>query len=175
MNNIYFSGIIGVGKTTIGKAIAERLNRPFDDLDKAIERDCGMSIGDLVAKEGWLQYRAMEYSISKRFAAMEGAVIAMAGGTPRYEWNRDALKGSGVNILLMADLSLLPDRVGVFDRPRVNPVGNLADDLDQIWREYKEVYEGFSDFIYRTDQGKSLDEEVDDLLSILKRDYPHLF
>lgn len=174
MKNIYFSGVIGVGKTSIGKVMADRLNRHFDDLDKAIERNCGMSIGELVAKEGWLEYRSMEYAICKEFAQMDGAVIALAGGTPRYEWNRDALKGSGVNILLMADLSLLPNRVGIYDRPRVNPVGSLADDLAQIWREYKDVYEGFSDFIYRTDLGKSVDEEVDELLVILKRDYPYL-
>ena len=52
MNNIYFSGVIGVGKTTIGKAMAERLNRPFDDLDRAIEREAGMTIGEVVARDG---------------------------------------------------------------------------------------------------------------------------
>ena len=174
MNNIYFSGVIGVGKTTLGKAMAERLNRPFDDLDRAIERQAGMTIGEVVARDGWLQYRSLEYSICKQFAQMEKAVIAMAGGTPRYEWNRDVLKGSGVNILLTADLSILPGRVGDHDRPRVNPVSSLAEDLARIWSEYGDIYIGFSDLVYPTDQGKTVDGEVSELLQILQRDYSQL-
>jgi shikimate kinase len=170
--NIYLSGIIGTGKTTLGQAMAARLKRPFDDLDQAIERQAGMSIGDVVATDGWLRYREMEYQISKMYARMDKAVIAMAGGTPRYEWNRDALKGSGVNILLVADLDILPARVGAQDRPRVNPVSSLADDLKRIWSEYEHIYMAFSDVVYRTDQGKTVEAEVDELLGILKRDYP---
>jgi shikimate kinase len=172
--NIYLSGIIGTGKTTIGQAMAARLGWPFDDLDQAIERRAGMSIGDVVATYGWLHYRELEYQISKSFACMDKAVIAMAGGTPRYEWNRDALAGSGVNVLLVADLELLPARVGTKDRPRVNPVTSLADDLKRIWSEYKDVYITFSDFVYPTDLGKTVDEEVEEILEILKRDHPDL-
>jgi len=172
--NIYLSGIIGTGKTTIGQAMAARLKRPFDDLDQAIERQAGMSIGDVVAADGWLRYREMEYQISKRYAQMDRAVIALAGGTPRYEWNRDVLRGSGVNILLVADLEILPERVGTQDRPRVNPVSSLADDLKRIWSEFKDTYIAFSDFVYHTDQGKPVEEEVSELLEILKHDYPHI-
>jgi shikimate kinase len=172
--NIYLSGIIGTGKTTIGLAMAAKLGWPFDDLDQAIERRAGMSIGDVVAAHGWLQYRELEYQISKTYARMDKAVIAMAGGTPRYEWNRDALAGSGVNVLLVADLDVLPERVGAKDRPRVNPVSSLADDLKRIWSEYKDVYIAFSDIVYPTDLGKTVDEEVDEILEILKRDHPGL-
>lgn len=170
--NIYLSGIIGTGKTTIGQAMAARLGWPFDDLDQAIERRAGMSIGDVVAAYGWLYYRELEYQISKSYARMDKGVIAMAGGTPRYEWNRDALAGSGVNVLLVADLDLLPARVGAKDRPRVNPVSSLADDLRHIWSEYKDIYIAFSDFVYPTDLGKTVDEEVEEILEILKRDHP---
>jgi shikimate kinase len=174
VNNIYFSGVIGVGKTTIGIAMAERLNRPFDDLDRAIEREAGMTIGEVVARDGWLQYRSLEYAICKKFAQMDKAVIAMAGGTPRYEWNRDVLMGSGVNILLTADLSILPGRVGDHDRPRVNPVSSLAEDLARIWSEYGDVYKSFSDIVYPTDQGKTVTEEINELLQILHKTHPKI-
>jgi len=170
--NIYLSGIIGVGKTTVGEVMASRLKFPFDDLDRAIEREAGMTIGDVVATDGWLRYRELEYQISKSYAEKSGYVIALAGGTPRYEWNRDVLCGTGVNILLIADLNILPGRVGAKDRPRVNPVSSLAEDLDKIWRNYKDVYTAFSDMVYRTDQGKSVEKEVDDILGILERDFP---
>ena len=170
--NIYLSGIIGVGKTTVGEAIATRLKFPFDDLDRAIERESGKTIGDLVATEGWLRYRELEYQISKSYACKNKYVFALAGGTPRYEWNRDILRGTGVNILLMANLNILPARVGKKDRPRVNPVTSLAEDLERIWGEYKDVYIAFSDFIYQTDQGKGVDDEVEDILGIIGRDFP---
>jgi shikimate kinase len=170
--NIYFSGIIGVGKTTLGEAVAARLKYPFDDLDRAIERQTGKTIGEVVATEGWLRYRELEYQIAKIYARKDRHVIALAGGTPRYEWNRDVLRGSGINILLVADLNILPPRVGTKDRPRVNPVSSLIEDLERIWKEYKDVYTSFSDFIYRTDQGKSVEEEMEDILGILQCNFP---
>lgn len=173
--NIYLSGIIGVGKTTIGQAIAAKLKFPFDDLDQAIERETGKSIVDVVASDGWLRYRELEYQISKNFANKDNWVIALAGGTPRYEWNRDVLTGTGINILLVANLDILPDRVGTKDRPRVNPVTSLGEDLKRIWGEHKDTYYSFSDFTYPTDRGKSVDEEVEEILKILDRDFSDTF
>jgi shikimate kinase len=170
--NIYFTGIIGSGKTTIGKAMANRLDWPFDDLDGAIERETGKSIGAVVADEGWERYRLLEYRICKRYIQMEHAIIGLGGGTPRYEWNRDILKGTGIVILLLADLPILFERVrNTRDRPRVNTKTSMEQDLTQIWEGHREVYYNFSQIQYRTDQGKSVFEEVDELLAIIKKDF----
>lgn len=166
--NVYLSGMIGSGKTTIGKALAQRLGWAFDDLDLAMYRLTGKPFYVVVAEEGWLGFREHEYHICKQFAKMERTVIALGGGTVRYEWNRDVLAGTGINILLVAAIESLADRVRVNDRPRVNPGTTLEQDLTIIWERYEKVYRAFADIVYATDQGKTVSEEVEDLLVLLR-------
>lgn len=165
--NIYLAGMIGSGKTTLGKAIAHRLGWSFHDLDQTMECDAGKSFHLVVAEEGWLGFRQKEYSICKRFAEMDRSVIALGGGTVRYEWNRDVLEGTGIRILLIADLKVLADRVRKKDRPRVNPGTTLEEDLEKIWREHKDLYLSFADIVYETGKGKSVAAETGELLQIL--------
>jgi shikimate kinase len=169
--NVYFSGIIGTGKTTLAKGLVERWGWQFEDLDQEIERTTGKTIGQVVEDEGWLRYRSLEYSICKGYAQMNHAVIGLGGGTPRYEWNRDILKGSGVVILLVADLGTLVPRVLVHDRPRVHSGTTMEQDLATIWEVYHKVYTSFADLIYRTDEGKTPMQEVDDIEQLLLRDF----
>jgi shikimate kinase len=170
--NIYFSGIIGTGKTTLAKGLVERWGWQFDDLDQAIERTAGKTIAQVVEDEGWLRYRSLEYRICKGYARMQRAVIGLGGGTPRYEWNRDVLKGTGIVILLTADLNTLVPRVILHDRPRVHSGTTMEQDLATIWEVYQDVYTNFADLIYRTDQGKTPDQEVDEIEHLLLRDFP---
>lgn len=167
--NIYLTGMIGSGKTTVGKALARRLGWAFDDLDLAMERLTGKTFREVVRDEGWLGFREYEYEICKQFARLQGTVVALGGGTVRYQWNRDALADSGVVILLVADLDVLADRVRDNDRPRVNVEATLEEDLARIWSQSEERYTGFADIVYRTDQGKSVAREVDDLVALLSR------
>lgn len=167
--NIYLTGMIGSGKTTVGKALARRLGWAFDDLDLAMERLTGKTFREVVRDEGWLGFREHEYEICKQFARLQRTVVALGGGTVRYQWNRDALADSGVVILLVADLDVLADRVRDNDRPRVNVEATLEEDLARIWSQSEERYTGFANIIYRTDQGKSVAREVDDLLALLSR------
>jgi shikimate kinase len=169
--NVYLSGLIGVGKSTVGQAMAELLGWPFDDLDLAIERMAGKNFHQVVEEEGWLGFRMREYAICKQFSHMDNTIIGLGGGTVRYEWNRDVLKGSGINILLTADLTILADRLTDNDRPRVNPGVSMQEDLAWMWENHKDIYIGFADFIYPTDQGKTILEEAKELSSILKKDF----
>ena len=169
--NVYLSGLIGVGKSTVGQAIAGMLGWPFDDLDLAMERMAGKNFRQVVADEGWLGFRMREYSLCKQFAHMKNTVIGLGGGTVRYEWNRDVLKGYGVNILLTANLSILANRISNNDRPRVNPNASMEEDLIWMWEKHKDIYVGFADIVYPTDQGKSVEEESKELVSILRKDF----
>jgi shikimate kinase len=169
--NVYLSGLIGVGKSTIGQAIAEILGWPFDDLDLAMERMAGKNFHQVVEDEGWIGFRMREYSICKQFTRMDKTIIGLGGGTVRYEWNRDVLKGTGINILLTANLAVLADRLNKKDRPRVNPGVSMKEDLTWMWENHKDIYIGFADYIYPTDQGKSIMEEAKDLISVLSKDF----
>ncbi|HSB81991.1 MAG TPA: shikimate kinase, partial [Candidatus Methylomirabilis sp.] len=159
-SNVYLSGMIGSGKTAIGERLAARLGRPFLDLDREMDRELGRSFHDLVREQGWLAFRELEYVLCRRFAGMERVVIALGGGTVRYAWNRDILRGTGVMILLDSDLAVLAERVRRVDRPRVNPGISLEEDLQRIWTTSAHLYRESAEIIYRTDAGKDLDSEV---------------
>jgi shikimate kinase len=165
--NIYLSGMIGSGKTTLGRALAVRLGWPFEDLDVAMHRMAGKSFRRVVAEDGWLRFRELEYALCKRFAALNQAVIGLGGGTVRYAWNRDALRGSGVNVLLTARLETLAGRVRSHDRPRVHQDTTLEQDLAAIWTRHRQLYLDAADVVYDTDQGKTVAQEVEDLLGLL--------
>ena len=170
--NIYFCGMIGSGKTAIGELLAEKLNWPFFDLDQEMDRELGRSFHDLVHEKGWLAFRELEYKICKRFSRMNQTIIALGGGTVRYEWNTDILRGTGTMILLESSLPNLAARVRKADRPRVNPGVSLEEDLDRIWSSAGHLYRGCADIIYHADQGKSVSEEVKEIWDLLRaRDF----
>ena len=166
--NIYFCGMIGSGKTAVGQLLAEKLQWPFFDLDREMDRELGRSFHDLVQEKGWLAFRELEYKICKRFSRMDRTVIALGGGTVRYEWNTDILCGTGIMILLESSLSTLADRVRKADRPRVNPGVSLEEDLERIWSSAGHLYRGCAEVIYRVDQGKSVPEEAEDIFNLLQ-------
>lgn len=168
--NIYLTGLIGSGKTTLGRGIARSLELPFDDLDQAIGRLAGKPFRKVVEDDGWLAYRSFEYQVCKMFANSAQMVCGLGGGTPRYEWNRDVLRKTGITILLVADLHVLAERVRDHDRPRVHQGTTLEEDLERMWDEHKVIYLGFADIVYPTDQGKGIDAETQELLEILHQE-----
>ena len=170
--NIYLCGMIGSGKTAVGMAVSRQLRWPFFDLDQVMEGKAGKRIHDIVAEETWLGFREREYEICKRFSRMNHTVVALGGGTVRYEWNRDILNGSGPIILLTAKLKVLAERVRKYDRPRVNPGTTLEQDLALLWKRFKHLYFLAADFTYRTDQDKTVRQEANDIIRILKQRVP---
>ena len=167
--NIYLCGLIGSGKTSVGKEIAKRLQWSFFDVDQIMEKEAGKRIHDIVAEEGWVSYREREYNICKRLSRLDPAVVAFAGGTVRYEWNRDVLKGTGVTVLLNARIPLLVQRAIRHDRPRVNPVGSLREDLSLLWKKYGDRYHDAADLTYRTDRNKTVKDEAEEIIGILTK------
>jgi shikimate kinase len=165
--NLYFCGMIGSGKTAIGERVAARLGRPFYDLDREMDRELGYSFHRLVQEQGWLAFRELEYAIVKRITALPEVVFGLGGGTVRYAWNVDRLRDSGITLLLEADLATLAERVRRADRPRVNQGVSLEEDLERIWRTAGHLYRGAADLTYRTDQGRTLDDEVSDVLALI--------
>jgi shikimate kinase len=169
MHNIYLCGMIGSGKSAVGRALALKLGRPFLDLDQVMEEEAGKRIHDIVAEETWLGFRQREYRICKRFSAMDRTIVGLGGGTVRFEWNFDALKGSGVIVLLTARLKTLADRVKQNDRPRVNPGTTLEQDLSLMWKRFRPLYYGAADLTLRTDGGKTVAQEVAELIRRLEK------
>ena len=94
--NIVLIGMPGSGKTTLGRALAEALRRPFVDCDAEIERAAGMPIPEIFRTQGEAAFRALESEIIARFGRESGQVIATGGGAPLREENAVALRQNGV-------------------------------------------------------------------------------
>ena len=164
--NIYFCGMIGSGKTTIGRGLAKTLQLDFYDLDQEMDRILGHSFHKLVEEKGWVAFRELEYSICKGFTQLKNSIICLGGGTVRYEWNMDVLKGSGVIILLTAATEELIRRVKQADRPRVNVGTTLEEDIRLIWQTSKDKYYKAANIVYQTDQ-KVVAEEIQELKQVV--------
>lgn len=128
--NIILTGFMGTGKSTIGKAIAKRLGRPFIDTDILIEEEAGMTIPVIFAERGEEQFRALERTIIGQVCdQQQEAVIATGGGAMVNEENVQRLKESGTVICLTATPEVLLSRVrGNEDRPLLkgdDPLGKI--------------------------------------------------
>jgi shikimate kinase/3-dehydroquinate synthase len=111
-------GFMGAGKTTLGAAVAERLGRPFVDVDGEVERAAGMSIPELFAERGERAFRLLEES--ETIAALgrrDPAVIALGGGAPGTESVQAALRERALTVLVEVELEEAWRRAAGADRP----------------------------------------------------------
>ena len=167
--NIYFCGLIGSGKTTIGSALAKELGLGFLDLDQEMDQRLGYSFHRLVAEEGWLAFRELEYTIMKYFASQDRTVVCLGGGTVRYEWNNDAIRNTGPVVLLNVPIETIIERIRSNDRPRVNPGTDLAQDLEIMWTRDRHKYFDAADIVYDCAE-KPLDQEVAEIKELIHND-----
>lgn len=163
---IYFCGMIGSGKTAIGKPLAAAMDLPFYDLDDQMDKILGYSFHVLVKKQGWLAFRELEYAVCKTFARKKKGIFCLGGGTVRYEWNMDAIRGTGLIILLTAPLEVLIERVKAADRPRVHSNSSLEQDIRLLWEVHRDKYFAAAQIRYRTDR-KEIDAEVEEIKEII--------
>lgn len=101
-SNIYLVGMMGAGKTTVGRLIARRLKRRFVDSDQEIERRCGVRIPVIFEIEGEHGFRAREEQVIAELATIEGMVLATGGGVVLSTENRRQLASRGTTIYLHA-------------------------------------------------------------------------
>ena len=112
MTNIILTGFMGTGKTTVGQIVAQRLNRPFVDMDAEIERRMGKAISRIFAEDGETAFRHIEAALCQYLGAGDNHVIATGGGALVNPANRAAMQPSGVLICLDATPEEIMRRVG---------------------------------------------------------------
>lgn len=113
MIKIVLVGYMAVGKSTIGKILAEKLQVTFLDLDESIERSEDLSINEIFAKHGEIYFRKKEHlELKKWITAPNSMVIATGGGTPCYANNHLLLNGTGItSFFLKASIPVLYERL----------------------------------------------------------------
>ena len=106
--------MMGTGKTTVGAIIAERLERPFIDIDTQIMTTTGKTIPELF-EGGEAAFRDIESTVIASAAAAEPSVISTGGGSILITANLDLMRDTGVTILLTAPVDTIIDRIGTGD------------------------------------------------------------
>jgi shikimate kinase len=119
-------GFMGAGKTTVGRRVAERLGRPFVDLDAELERASGKTVRALFEESGEAAFRERESAFLAGTESLPDAVVAAGGGTFVAEANRRVMSRLGVPVLLDAPIALVRARLaGKTDRPLFTSVEQL--------------------------------------------------
>jgi shikimate kinase len=109
--SIVLVGLMGCGKTSVGRRLAQRLSLPFLDADEEIERAAGRTIADIFADYGEAYFRDGERRVIARLLAGGPQVLATGGGAFMQDETRQRIAERGVSVWLKAELALLMRRV----------------------------------------------------------------
>src|SRR6202140_5896731 len=123
--SIVLVGMMGVGKSSIGRRLATRLGVPFVDADSEIEKAAGMSIADIFARHGEADFRSGEARVIARLLDGGPQVLATGGGAVMNADTRAAIKAKGVSIWLSAEFEVLMRRIN--KRKNDRPMLQTAD------------------------------------------------
>ena len=107
---IFLIGFMGVGKTSLGKKLANRLNIPFLDTDDLIEQKVGMTIADYFAKKGENAFRNTEKELLLNYD-FNNAIVSTGGGLPCYHKNMETMNEKGITIFLNRPAKELQQRL----------------------------------------------------------------
>ncbi|HEX9398242.1 MAG TPA: shikimate kinase [Burkholderiales bacterium] len=149
-NNIYLVGMMGAGKTTVGRLLARRLALRFLDSDQEIESRCGVKIPLIFEIEGEAGFRAREAQVLAELTALEGVVLGTGGGVVLSEESRRRLAEHGTVVYLRARPEDLYERVR-HDRNRPllaggDPLGKLR----ALYAERDPLYRSIADLTVDT-------------------------
>ena len=132
-------GLMGVGKTTVGKELAERLGLPFADLDALIEAEAGRSVAAIFAESGEADFRAREKRALARAAGRGPLVLATGGGIVLDPENRRELAANFETVLINAPLEVAARRAAGNSRPLLAGV-EPRERLEALWSIRREFY-----------------------------------
>ena len=104
-------GLMGAGKTTVGRRLAERLDIPFVDADHEIETAAGKTVAEIFTDHGEPYFREGERKVIARLLENGAQILATGGGAFMNDETRAAVRAHGVSLWLKADLALLMKRV----------------------------------------------------------------
>ena len=148
--NYYLIGMMGSGKSTVGKLLAKKLETAFLDLDHYIEVKNNKSINDIFKEKGENYFRQLE---TNALSEIKGSkiVVACGGGIILNHENRKKISSNGKVVFLKASISSLIKRLlSNKDRPLLNDK-NIGNELIKIWNERKNYYNETAEITINTD------------------------
>ncbi len=170
--NIYLIGYRCTGKTSVGRMLAEKLDRRFIDSDRYIVEKTGMSISEIVADHGWEYFRQKEKQTLAELNRRNQLVLATGGGIVLDPDNQDALKDKK-NFVIWLQASpktiynrMKNDRQSDAFRPALTKAP-IVQEITKTLAERTPYYESVSDFVVKTD-GLTSDEVCKSILKLIR-------
>lgn len=165
---ILLVGLIGSGKTSVGKRLAKKLNLPFVDGDQEIEKAAGLSVIDVFKYFGNEEYRAGEERIMKRLLSGSPCVLASGGGAFIAEQTRKIAKEKAITIWLKADIDVLYNRTaGRKRRPFLQCSHSKIRSKLQSYIDEESPYYSQADIVVET-RDEAVENTVNRVLQSLK-------
>lgn len=148
--SIFLVGLMGAGKTTIGRALARRLNKRFIDSDHEIEARTGVSIPLIFEIEGEASFRQRESEVIRDLTELPDIVLATGGGAILREDNREYLKTRGTVIYLHASITSILQRTSRDKNRPLLQAGDPRQTLERLAREREPYYREVADLVVET-------------------------
>ena len=164
--NLTLTGMMGVGKTTIGKRLAKKLNYAFVDIDKIIEKQEGESISSIFKNKGEDYFRKLETRCLKELLKFKSCVISCGGGTPCFNKNMEIITLAGASIYIKLSPTVLFNRLKL-EKDQRPLIADMEDSkmfsyIQKKLNERKIFYEK-AEFIFSADSEK--DESIISLIN----------
>ncbi len=149
-DNIYLIGLMGAGKTTIGRQLAKVLHLPFYDSDKAIEELTGVDIPTIFEYEGEEGFRVREQTMIKELTQLNGIILATGGGVIIKEANRQRLKENGFVVYLQCSVDKILQRTKRDTQRPLLQTDTPRKKIETLFSEREAFYLSCADFKIET-------------------------
>jgi shikimate kinase len=151
--NIVLIGYRGTGKSVIGKIVAEALHMKCIAMDARIVEKAGMSIPEIVEKQGWTAFRDMESEVARELAQLDNIIIDSGGGVIEREENIDALRANARIIWLRASVATIVSRIkGDTGRPSLTGGKSFTEEVTEVLERRTPKYQAAAHRVIDTDQ-----------------------
>ena len=144
--NIYLVGLMGAGKTTIGRQLAKALRLPFYDSDKAIEERTGVDIPTIFEFEGEDGFRDREQKMIQELTQMQGIILATGGGAILREENRLCLQKNGFIVYLQCSIDRILERTRRDTQRPLLQTENPRASIEALFQQREPLYLSCADF-----------------------------
>lgn len=159
-------GMMGSGKSAIGRALGQRLAVPFLDSDTEIETAANATIAEIFTRDGEAFFRDREAQVISRLLTGAPVILSTGGGAYMAERNRDAISAHGVAVWLDADLRVLWDRVKHKDTRPLLRGADPRGALSAIFEERVPVY-ALADLSVKAQSSYSIEQTTDRVIETL--------
>ena len=168
LKTVVLVGMMGSGKTSVGKVLSTVLGVPFVDTDMEISNDANSTISEIFERDGEVMFRQAETRIIKRLLDGNPCVVSTGGGAFLENENRKTISKFGVSVFLKVDREILWERVRRKDTRPLLKTASPRDTLFKILDTRQDIY-NLADFTVESNKGSSIAQSANTVIDLLSR------